>query len=426
MNFIPHLQTVSRNVQARLLIVLGVLALALTLAYPAVASEGEQVSADTEMTFTAVQDSTIWSGSNGNDTDPRLSNGAGERIIVGINGSNGGNRLMRSLVQFDLSAIPANATIMDASVQLTASSVRKVSTPLNVSLHTVNTEWGEGTSVLTENGSGGAGGGTATTGDATWTFSMLDTASWANPGGDFVAQASATVPVQEETTYTWTGEQIVADVQAWVDGTSGNYGWMIVSDETFATCCYNVQFDSREATETVAQPQLVVTYMVDGEAGSTSVSNGDFESSDGWTTVVTGNDPGFFNSPSLVQGGSGAFVFKADGQSGNIEYIQQIVAIENGMAGDSYMLTLYVAANALTGGGDVGARLILQQAGETVSTQICVFDRTGGVSGSFDWEIFNCSLDSAGGAHDAVEISIGYRDVVAGFIGIDTVSLSTP
>jgi hypothetical protein len=52
---------------------------------------------------------------------------------------------------------------------------------------------------------------------------------------------------------------LVADVQAWVNGTAPNFGWILLGNETpIATA---KRFDSSENSNTSFRPRLVVEYM---------------------------------------------------------------------------------------------------------------------------------------------------------------------
>jgi hypothetical protein len=53
---------------------------------------------------------------------------------------------------------------------------------------------------------------------------------------------------------------LVADVQAWVNGTASNYGWIVIGNESGAGTAKG--FASREATTTSQRPQLTITYTV--------------------------------------------------------------------------------------------------------------------------------------------------------------------
>ncbi|GAB4383482.1 MAG: hypothetical protein Kow0022_03370 [Phycisphaerales bacterium] len=202
------------------------------------------------VTLFAAKDNTLYESSTGS-----LSNGAGSSFFSGVTA---GGEIRRGLIEFDIAAaVPAGSTINSAMLVLNMS--RTVSGPQPLSLHAATREWGEGTS----NASGQEGSGAvASDGDATWVHAVFDSAGgsilWTNPGGDFVATASATVSVGGVGSYTWSGPGVVSDVQGWLDDPSGNHGWVIVGEEeSLAT---SKRFDSRENINAANRPRLVIDF----------------------------------------------------------------------------------------------------------------------------------------------------------------------
>ena len=79
-------------------------------------------------------------------TDGSLANGGGAYIFVGKTGPNAGEVVRRGLVKFDLpSSIPAGSTVITASLHMTVVGKAKGGAR-NITLHKVQTAWGEGTS----------------------------------------------------------------------------------------------------------------------------------------------------------------------------------------------------------------------------------------------------------------------------------------
>src|SRR5436190_1170134 len=79
-------------------------------------------------------------------------------------------------------------------------------------------------------------------GDATWLNTFYNTQTWATPGGDFAAAASATKTVNTVGKYTWIG--LAGDVQGWLNSPSTNLGWLLTGPEGGAASAK--QFDTRE------------------------------------------------------------------------------------------------------------------------------------------------------------------------------------
>ena len=197
----------------------------------------------------AAKDNTLYES-----TGAQLSNGQGIYMFAGLTGT-GGSR--RGLVAFDLSAIPANATITDVSLSLFLSRPRADATAETIDLFKVLKDWGEGAS--NASAMGGGGGAPAQPGDATWLYNFFNTSFWTSPGGDTAASVSGSTAVSlNNRPYTWSGSGMVADVQSWVANPASNFGWMIAGNEANQSSAQ--RFHTRENTSN--QPQLTVTYTV--------------------------------------------------------------------------------------------------------------------------------------------------------------------
>jgi hypothetical protein len=198
------------------------------------------------VTFQANQDNTLFQDATGS-----LSNGAGPNMFAGLTSQ---SSIRRGLVSFDVSSIPLGSTI--TGVTLTLFMSQTTTGPANVSLHRLLASWGEGTS---NSGANGGAGAPATAGDATWLHRFFNTTVWTNAGGDFDPTVSAVTSVNGVASYTWSSPQMIADVQAWVDGTSGNFGWLVQGDESTASSVK--RFATREATTLAQRPTLDITYV---------------------------------------------------------------------------------------------------------------------------------------------------------------------
>lgn len=203
-----------------------------------------RLSADQTIVVNADRDNVIYQDNTSN------SNGAGDYIFAG---RNGGGSARRSLLRFDLSAIPENAVIEQASISLFLS---QTSSPdFDVSLHRLLSDWGESTS----DGVGGEGGGApAEPGDATWDQNFFPDSNWMTAGGDFLAMASASETVGGIGSYSWTSSLLADDIQGWLDGDFDNFGWALIGDEsTFPT---TKRFNSR--TNSTGNPSLTIQFSV--------------------------------------------------------------------------------------------------------------------------------------------------------------------
>jgi hypothetical protein len=208
------------------------------------------------------------------DPEGALSNGEGSWIFAGRNGANGGNRVMRAVLAFGLSSIPAGSTINSVSLKLTQTNPNdNLSSPNSVSVHKLQKDWGEGSSNAS---SGEGGGGQAANGDATWRHTFFDSQFWDASGGDFEGTASASLSVGGNGTYTWQSTpQLVADVQDWVDNPETNFGWLLKGGENAKR--FNARTSSTRPTLTVdftapAEEEgtlaLIFTQFVNGQTGT--------------------------------------------------------------------------------------------------------------------------------------------------------------
>jgi hypothetical protein len=186
-----------------------------------------------------------------------LANGAGEWFFAGVN--NQGLR-RRGLVAFDLAAFAeslggAEIEIRSVSLQLALSQGGGAAT--SIGLHRVAAAWGEGASDASGNEGGGAA---ATPGSATWLHTFHDQAFWANPGGDFAAAASASFTLGDNGAYGVSSDGMLADVRAWLAGGAGNFGWILIGDETQLGTAR--RFDSSRNGLPDGRPRLVIDYTV--------------------------------------------------------------------------------------------------------------------------------------------------------------------
>ena len=160
--------------------------------------------------------------------------------------------LRRGVIAFDLTSIPANATVTAVTLSMFLSMTHGGSAV--VSLSRALRDWGEGASDAGEPGGFGI---QAETNDATWIHTFYDTSFWITPGGDFSPASSASTTVNaNNTTYGWSGSGLVADVQAWVSNPSTNFGWVIRGNEVTAGKAQ--RFNTGENSSN--PPQLTITY----------------------------------------------------------------------------------------------------------------------------------------------------------------------
>ncbi len=181
-----------------------------------------------------------------------LSNGAGAHLF---SGRTRGTFARRALLAFDVAAaVPAGATI-DA-VTLTLTVTNAAGGPREHGLHRVLASWGQAGS---DAGDPGGTGTAAREGDATWTYRFWPDSAWSAAGGDLAGSASATTTVDATGPVTWASTPaLVADVQAWLDDPSANFGWAVVGDEADSGTAK--RFSSAENPDEASRPALVIEY----------------------------------------------------------------------------------------------------------------------------------------------------------------------
>jgi glucose/arabinose dehydrogenase len=194
-------------------------------------------------TLAADRDNSIYSDAIGS------SNGLGE-LFAGLTANEAGVR--RALVRFGLSPVPAGATVQSATVKLTVT--RAGPTPGGTfTLHRVTRDWGEGNSFGTGLGA------PAAPGEATWNEARFGVEAWTTHGGDFIATASASGPVNATGTYAWTAAGLAADVQMWLDQPASRHGWLLRGPEGDPSA---KGFASRETGGPGATPSLELSFLV--------------------------------------------------------------------------------------------------------------------------------------------------------------------
>lgn len=156
-----------------------------------------------------------------------------------------------ALIKFDLSSIPSSATITSATIELTLTNTRNGTPTKSFGVHKVTKAWGEGTKT-------GIDGATATTGEATWSYSAYSTA-WTAAGGDYTATPTDTQAVAANIggKYSW---DIASMVQEWVANAATNQGMIFVEVSPQSTVNGTKDFGSKEHATAASRPKLTVTY----------------------------------------------------------------------------------------------------------------------------------------------------------------------
>ena len=203
----------------------------------------------TVVVINPTQDASLYEG------DGSLANGSGSYLFTGATDSRNQAAERRALLAFDISsAVPVGATITEASLELTMSKTK--SGEHTVELLRVLESWGEGPSDPSDEEGGGAA---AENGDTTWVHRTYPSNMWSTPGGSFSSTASSSASIGTTGPYTFASTTaMVADVQAWLDSPTGNYGWALVMPSPAAASAK--RFNSSENESPATRPRLRVTY----------------------------------------------------------------------------------------------------------------------------------------------------------------------
>ena len=213
------------------------------------------------------KDTTIYNSPPGSNP---LSNGAGQHLFAGRTGENNSFEIRRALLKFNVAdAVPTGAVIENSILFLTVSMVPPPArAPLfredQFTLHRALAEWSEGTSDPPGNEGPGA---LATPGDTTWEDRIYPEVPWGTPGGQFVAQSSATKAIGDMGTYAFMDPHLGTDVQLWLNQPEQNFGWFLLGDEGESADKTVRRFETREAGEDAA-PILLITYSMVPEPGT--------------------------------------------------------------------------------------------------------------------------------------------------------------
>ncbi|MBI4090458.1 MAG: DNRLRE domain-containing protein [Candidatus Komeilibacteria bacterium] len=159
-------------------------------------------------------------------------------------------RLNRPLITFDLSGIPANATVESADLTLTVTSGQATSEVVNV--YKLLSSWSEGTGNATPNV------------DSSWTYRVATGSSWVAGGADnTTSDRSASSMGSTTITSTAAGTKVVialdaATLTGWVANSSTNYGMVLIGDEGVNSNSKNLA--TREHATASYRPTLTVRY----------------------------------------------------------------------------------------------------------------------------------------------------------------------
>ena len=174
--------------------------------------------------------------------------GTSTNIVVGGDSTN----QYRTLIQFNISSIPADVTLDSAALSMYCESEAAADDKTD-GAYRMTVEWFEGSK---NNAQPDAGENASTWNYRNWNGSV----AWTTAGGDYDADVTDTDIITGIAT--WFNWNILADVQDWYDGVNTNYGHIFIQTST-PTDGYRKRFTSSDGATAANRPKLVVEYTIE-------------------------------------------------------------------------------------------------------------------------------------------------------------------
>jgi RHS repeat-associated protein len=315
---------------------------------------------------------------------------------------NGETQLARTLLQFNLSAIPTSSYLTSATIGLY--SAKEATNVIQVDLHDVGRSWGlpyYPSWKYAEYGKGGTAG------------------LWTAPGGDYGKSMSspASIKTSERGTkagwWKFTGPDLTWLVQRWLTKTVPNYGVLLKLNGGTVECCIERRVEWESSTG-VNKPYLSVTYIPPAPTDSKLTSP-----TDGTKTAKR-----FLLTAAWEHAGVEGVTFQYKGEKGWINIPAGQVTSESGQAvnwplavelKDRETKPLYWDASSLTGTGLVAKPKIRA----VLSGQVGAGSYTKPVEGEVNRAL--------GGPKDATaEVGPGSVDLLTGNLTVSRTDVSIP
>ena len=164
------------------------------------------------------------------------------------------SKRLRSLLKFDLSSIPAGATITSVSLTMEATAVQS-NTSFTIDAHSVSNSWTEGTQCDAN-------------GNSNW--NNRTASAWTAAGGDYSGTILSSVAVSTAGSYTWpSGANFISAVQGWVNTPLNNNGLLLKFNTEAAGSNQVKTFSSSTGT---SAPVLTVTYTTSNGMGNVTAT----------------------------------------------------------------------------------------------------------------------------------------------------------
>ena len=159
------------------------------------------------------------------------------------------NAMSRGLLRFELTSLPSGAVVNSATLTVTVTI--SASAADTHALHRMTAPWDEAT--------------------ANWILSGFD--EWMNGGGDYQSSPDATLSIAGAGDYTFLSTPgLVSSVQAWVDNTNSNHGWVLRS-QSEASGRNGRRFSTREESPSLPVTTLTVDYTIPTPPPTLTITN---------------------------------------------------------------------------------------------------------------------------------------------------------
>ena len=179
------------------------------------------------LSLTSTKDASIFLEDGGSVVS---NNGSGVSDLLRIGYNNEASCYVRTLVAFDVSALPAKAVIVSATLSFT---LGKSGDRLGgASVYKLTQTWAEGTTddnCYYYNTCSSAGSTITTGADVTWNSTSNGGTAWTTAGGTFVSTPSDSVA--NGGTPIFSSQGLINDVTAWRTTPSTNFGWLLKVNE---------------------------------------------------------------------------------------------------------------------------------------------------------------------------------------------------
>jgi hypothetical protein len=226
------------------------------------------VRADLLANISSTGDNTLFQANNNDLGDPGI-----------FAGTDGGTLFKYGLMAFNISTIPAGATITSATLDLyigmvagsSGSNVTDFGPLRTISLYDESQAWGASTNVASASSFNGHGQGSAANpGDATWNYAAYNTTAWSTGDPANITSTSTSLATTSGIEGTngaevqWTSTALATEVQGWVNTPSTNNGLVVVNDDSTDATDFLAFWGAQGAANAKngMAPVLAVTYVV--------------------------------------------------------------------------------------------------------------------------------------------------------------------